>query len=75
MISPCSVQPNFVIVELCDDIRIDTVQLANFEFFSAVFKDFKVSVTQTHTADEKGWVEMGTFRARNVRTVQVCVSY
>lgn len=71
MLSPCSADPNFVVVELCDDIRIDTVQLANFEFFSGVFRDFKVSVAQTYTTDGKGWVEAGTYRAKNIRGVQV----
>ncbi|KAF8194198.1 hypothetical protein BJ912DRAFT_959739 [Pholiota molesta] len=34
MLSPCDTkEQQYVVVELCDDIRIDTVQLANFEFF------------------------------------------
>ncbi|KAF9240646.1 hypothetical protein BU15DRAFT_61319 [Melanogaster broomeanus] len=43
MLSPCTTkhgEAQFVVVELCDDIRIDTVQMADFEFFSGVFKDF-----------------------------------
>ena len=71
MLSPCSSDPNFIVVELCDDIRIDTVQLANFEFFSGVFREFRVSVAQTYTTDGKGWVEAGTYRAKNIRGVQV----
>ena len=71
MLSPCSANPNFIVVELCDDIRIDTVQLANFEFFSGVFRDFRVSVAQTYTIDGKGWIEAGTYRAKNIRGVQV----
>ncbi|KAF8519512.1 UNC-like C-terminal-domain-containing protein [Gautieria morchelliformis] len=70
MLSPCSEIPNFVVVELCDDIRIDTVQLANFEFFSGVFRDFRVSVAQTYATDGKGWIEAGTYRAKNIRGVQ-----
>ncbi|KAF8589465.1 hypothetical protein K439DRAFT_1628693 [Ramaria rubella] len=70
MLSPCSTAPNFVVVELCDDIRIDTVQLANFEFFSGVFRDFKVSVAQTYSSDGNGWIEAGTYRAKNIRGVQ-----
>lgn len=75
MLSPCN-PPNheqqFVVVELCEDIRIDTVQLANFEFFSGVFKDFRVSVAKTYTTDEEGWTTAGTYRAKNIRGVQVC---
>ncbi|KAF9781734.1 UNC-like C-terminal-domain-containing protein [Thelephora terrestris] len=77
MLSPCATktadgkeEKHFVIVELCDDIRIDTVQLANFEFFSGVFKEFTVSVAKTYTPDVPEWTTMGTYRARNIRGVQ-----
>ena len=78
MLSPCVTktddgkeESHFVIVELCEDIRIDTVQLANFEFFSGAFKDFTVSVAKTYTPDVPEWTTMGTYRARNIRGVQV----
>ncbi|KZT28717.1 hypothetical protein NEOLEDRAFT_1128893 [Neolentinus lepideus HHB14362 ss-1] len=73
MLSPCAKpdgEKQFVVVELCDDIRIDTVQLANFEFFSGVFKDFTVSVTKVYTDDVSEWTYAGTYRAKNVRGVQ-----
>ena len=72
MLSPCnppSGEQKYVVVELCDDIRIDTVQLANFEFFSGVFKDFTVSVAKTITG---AWTPAGSYQAKNVRGVQVC---
>ena len=34
--------------ELCEDIRIDIVQLANLEFFSSVFKDLMVGVVEMY---------------------------
>lgn len=74
MLSPCAAKNQFVVVELCDDIRIDTVQLANYEFFSGVFKEFSVSVAKTYTTDPKGWVPAGTYRAKNIRGVQVSVN-
>jgi Sad1 / UNC-like C-terminal len=71
MLSPCnSKEKQFVAVELCDDIRIDTVQLANFEFFSGVFKDFSVSVAKTYSTDVDGWTHVGSYKAKNVRGVQ-----
>jgi len=72
MLSPCNSgrEKQFVVVELCDDIRIDTVQMANFEFFSGVFKDFAVSVAKTYSTDPDGWLPAGTYRAKNVRGVQ-----
>lgn len=71
MLSPCAEKKQYVVVELCDDIRIDTVQLANYEFFSGVFKDFTVSVSKTYTTDPNGWTFAGTYRAQNTRGVQV----
>jgi hypothetical protein len=73
MLSPCGATPQFVVVELCEDIRIDTVQLANFEFFSGVFRGFTVSVAKTHAAaDAEGWwTVVGTYEGKNVRGVQV----
>ncbi|EGN97942.1 hypothetical protein SERLA73DRAFT_169048 [Serpula lacrymans var. lacrymans S7.3] len=75
MLSPCAAsarkkEKQFVVVELCEDIRIDTVQLANFEFFSGVFKDFSVSVAKTYTTNDDGWTLAGTYKAKNVRGVQ-----
>ncbi|KAH8830105.1 UNC-like C-terminal-domain-containing protein [Flagelloscypha sp. PMI_526] len=70
MLSPCSTGDKFVVVELCDDIRIDTVQLANFEFFSGVFKDFSLSFAKTYSTSLASWTPAGTFRAKNVRNVQ-----
>ncbi|KAL5501837.1 hypothetical protein ACEPAH_9098 [Sanghuangporus vaninii] len=72
MLSPCNTpgEDKFVVVELCEDIRIDTVQLANFEFFSGVFKDFSVSVARTYTTDPEEWTSAGTYRAKNIRGVQ-----
>lgn len=73
MLSPCAEEKQFVEVELCDDIMIDTVQLANYEFFSGVFKDFSVSVAKTPPTGDEGWTHAGTYRARNVRGIQVCI--
>ncbi|KAJ7119837.1 UNC-like C-terminal-domain-containing protein [Mycena epipterygia] len=73
MLSPCRPpkgEPQFIVVELCEDIRIDTVQLANFEFFSGVFKDFTVSVSKTYTTDPEGWTFASTHQAKNIRVVQ-----
>jgi len=78
MLSPCATkaadgkeEKHFVVVELCEDIRIDTVQLANFEFFSGAFKDFTVGVAKTYNPDAPEWTTVGMYRARNIRGVQV----
>lgn len=72
MLSPCQTsEQKFVVVELCEDIRIDTVQLANFEFFSGVFKDIRMRVANAYTDDGQGWDLLGEYRAKNIRGVQV----
>ncbi|TKY88730.1 hypothetical protein EX895_002361 [Sporisorium graminicola] len=78
MLSPCP-HPGgklkggsqFVIVELCEEIKIDTVVLANYEFFSNMFKKFTVTAARQLTGREDDWKQLGTFRARNVRGQQV----
>lgn len=78
MLSPCP-QPGgklkggsqFVIVELCEKIKIDTIVLANYEFFSNMFKKFTVTAASQLTGMENDWTQLGVFRARNVRGQQV----
>jgi hypothetical protein len=61
MLSLCSAAPQFVIVELCENICIDAVQPADFEFFSGVFKEFTVSVAKMYVTDVECWVVIGTY--------------
>lgn len=70
MLNICSAKNKFFIVELCDDILIDTVVLANFEFFSSMFRTFRVSVSDRYPVKLEKWKELGTFEARNSREVQ-----
>jgi len=70
MLNICSAKNKFFIVELCDDILIDTVVLANFEFFSSMFRTFSVSVSDRYPVKLDKWKEIGTFEARNSREVQ-----
>ncbi len=70
MLNICSAKNKFFIVELCDDILIDTVVLANFEFFSSMFRTFRVSVSDRYPVKLDKWREIGTYEARNSREVQ-----
>src|SRR5262249_50381140 len=60
----------FIIVELCDDILIDTIVLANFEFFSSMFRTFRVSISDRYPIKMDRWKELGVFEARNSREIQ-----
>ena len=70
MLNTCSAENKFFIVELCNDILIDTIVLANYEFFSSIFRQFKVSVSDRYPVKPDKWKELGTFEARNTRDVQ-----
>lgn len=70
MLNECSAKNKFFIVELCNDILVDTVVLANFEFFSSIFRTFRVSVSDRYPVKLDKWRELGTFEARNSRGIQ-----
>ena len=70
MLNACSAKNKFFIVELCNDILIDTIVLGNFEFFSSTFRTFRVSVSDRYPVKIEKWKELGTFEARNTREVQ-----
>lgn len=70
MLNICSAKNKFFIVELCNDILIDTVVLANFEFFSSMFRTFRISVSDRYPVKLDKWRELGTFEAKNSREVQ-----
>jgi hypothetical protein len=70
MLLECSRQSKYVIVELSDDILIDTVVLANFEFFSSMVRHVRVSVSDRYPVKMDRWRTIGTFEARNSRDIQ-----
>ncbi|KAJ3226774.1 hypothetical protein HK099_004192 [Clydaea vesicula] len=70
MLNVCSAS-KFVIVELCNEILVDTIQLANYEFFSSMFKEFNVYITSKYPPKNNVWVLIGHFKALNVRELQV----
>ncbi|KAG0098573.1 hypothetical protein BGZ93_011102 [Podila epicladia] len=49
MLNKCSTKEKFFVVELCEEILVDTFILGNYEFFSSTFKDFVVSVFRPAT--------------------------
>ncbi|KAJ4175115.1 hypothetical protein NW754_005534 [Fusarium falciforme] len=70
MLLECSAPRKFVIVELSDDVLIDTVVIANFEFFSSMVRLFRVSVSDRYPVKPDKWKELGSFEARNSRDIQ-----
>lgn len=70
MLNECSAENKFLIVELCDDILVDTVVLGNYEFFSSMFRHFRVSVSDRYPVKMERWRILATFEARNSRDIQ-----
>ncbi|KAG5518959.1 hypothetical protein PMAC_002490 [Pneumocystis sp. 'macacae'] len=71
MLNKCSANNKFVIVELCNDILIDTIVLGNLEFFSSTFKDFRISVSDRYPVKKSIWKELGIFTAINIKDIQI----
>ena len=71
MLSPCASKEKYVIIELCDEIQIDTLVLANFEFFSSMFKQFRVRAGTAYPESAGTWQDLGLYRATNSRGLQV----
>jgi hypothetical protein len=68
MLTPCKAKQHWVVVELCDEIRIEGIELGIWEFFSGVVRDVKLSVGGED--DPEQWEEVGSFVGKNVRGVQ-----
>ncbi|XP_018422347.1 PREDICTED: SUN domain-containing ossification factor [Nanorana parkeri] len=67
MLNPCSTKVWFVI-ELCEPIQVKQLDIANYELFSSTPRDFLVSISDRYPTNK--WVKLGTFHARDERTVQ-----
>lgn len=70
MLTPCKAHDHWVVVELCDEIRIQAIELSVWEFFSGIVRDIKVSVG-TELEDDLDWVTVDTFVGKNIRGAQV----
>ncbi|KAI8385812.1 UNC-like C-terminal-domain-containing protein [Blakeslea trispora] len=68
LLNKCSAD-KFVIINLCEQIVVDTIVMANFEFFSSTFKDFRVYASSKYPTDD--WRLLGQWQARNTRDLQV----
>ncbi|KAI8349221.1 UNC-like C-terminal-domain-containing protein [Choanephora cucurbitarum] len=68
LLNKCSAD-KFVIINLCEQIVVDTIVMANFEFFSSTFKDFRVYASSKYPTED--WRLLGQWQARNTRDLQV----
>jgi len=59
-----------MLISLQEDIWIDTLVLANYEFFSSMIRTFRVSVSDRYPVKMEKWKDLGTHEARNSREIQ-----
>lgn len=67
MIQPCNAKKWFV-VELCEPVKVEKIKFGNQELFSSLPESFVVSVSDRYPTKE--WNVLGTFKARDERTIQ-----
>lgn len=71
LLNKCSLPQKFIVIELCEDILVDTIVMGNFEFFSSTFKNVRFSVSDRFPATSPtSWKCLGEFIAENIRDVQ-----
>lgn len=69
MLTPCRADEHWVVIELCDEIRVEAIELAVWEFFSGIVRGVVVSVADEASGQE--WTKVGEFVGKNVRSAQV----
>lgn len=67
MLNPCKAKIWFVI-ELCEMIQVSQVDIANFELFSSMPKEFAVMMSDRYPT--RDWTPLGTFMALDQKVVQ-----
>ncbi|XP_052894518.1 uncharacterized protein LOC128301890 isoform X2 [Anopheles moucheti] len=67
LLNPCTSKIWFV-VELCEPVQAERIEVANFELFSSSPKEFTVSVSNRFPT--RDWANVGQFTAKDERDVQ-----
>lgn len=70
LLNLCSAANQFFIIELCEDILVEQIVMANFEYFSSNFKNFVVSVSDRFPVPKNGWTRLGEFKGANSKSLQ-----
>lgn len=68
MLNPCSAVRQFIVIELCESVGVDHIQLGNFEFFSSMIKDVQVLASNRYPTPS--WAVLGNFTLSNERELQ-----
>ncbi|PVH16457.1 uncharacterized protein CXQ87_004748 [Candidozyma duobushaemuli] len=69
LLNKCATPNKFVVIELCQDILVSSIVMANFELFSSMFKRVRFSVSDQFPSSS--WQVLGEIEAQNIRDTQV----
>ncbi|PSK75190.1 hypothetical protein CJJ07_005042 [Candidozyma auris] len=69
LLNKCATPNKFVVIELCQDILVSSVVMANFELFSSMFRKVRFSVSDVFPSTN--WHVLGEVEAHNIRDTQV----
>ena len=67
MLNPCNVRAWFI-VELCERIELDSIDLANFEMFSSSPESFNVYISSRYPTRE--WEKVGVFQGTPLKEIK-----
>lgn len=75
LLNLCQYNDKHVVIELCQDIRIDMLVIATFEYFSSAVHSFRVSVSKKYPPIPQtgGWRLVGIFEAENSKREQIFI--
>lgn len=72
LLNLCSFSQKFLVLELCQDIKLEYLVIANYELFSSNMKEFTVSILKKYPpTPSSGWKSLGTFHAENTKEDQI----
>ena len=71
MLNKC-VDAGWFVVELCESMRAHRIELANFELYSSVPNDIRISLASTYPSTE--WGLFGSFKAEDMRGIQTFIN-
>ena len=66
MLTPCKADQHWVTIELCDEIRVEAVEISMWEFFSGIVREVQLSGGN----DEDEYTFVGNFTTKNARGSQ-----
>ncbi len=68
VVADCGTDPTWLIIQLSEDIVLDTFSLANLEHYSTGFRDFQLLGSSKYPTDK--WILLGNFRLAKSHGIQ-----